>query len=193
MPFFFHNIFGKKSKMFIGDGGTLVMGVAISSFVIRTLQNDSPVENYFHEDRVSLVAFALASLAVPIFDTLRVMGARIARGHSPFKADKTHLHHLFIALGFSHIGTTVREMILNGVIMLCWWISFTLGAGIETQLYIVIGLGLLFTWVGYAFFAWHLRHDTPFVRQVRRLAYGTHIERRGVWFILQRIADKFYE
>ncbi|MFS0846649.1 MAG: hypothetical protein ACLVK0_12910 [Parabacteroides merdae] len=35
IPFFFHNVFGKTSKMFIGDGGTLVMGIIMSIFVIE--------------------------------------------------------------------------------------------------------------------------------------------------------------
>lgn len=35
IPFFFHNVFGKSSKMFIGDGGTLVMGIVLSIFVVR--------------------------------------------------------------------------------------------------------------------------------------------------------------
>ena len=192
-PFFLHNVFGKKSKIFLGDGGTLVAGLLIASFIIRTLQTNSPVENYFHQDRISFVAFSLASLAVPIFDTLRVMGARIVRGHSPFDADKTHLHHLFIEMGFSHIGTTLRILLLNTLVVLCWWISFLCGASLEVQLYVVVGVALLISWVFYAFMMWHIRHDTPYIRHVRRIAYATHIERKGIWFILQRIVDKFYE
>ena len=37
IPFFLHNVFGKTSKMFIGDGGTLVMGTVMSVFVIAIL------------------------------------------------------------------------------------------------------------------------------------------------------------
>ena len=41
IPFFLHNVFGKSSKMFIGDGGTLVMGTVMSVFVIAILQSGS--------------------------------------------------------------------------------------------------------------------------------------------------------
>ncbi|MBQ7518414.1 MAG: undecaprenyl/decaprenyl-phosphate alpha-N-acetylglucosaminyl 1-phosphate transferase [Bacteroidales bacterium] len=193
LPFFLHNVFGKKSKMFIGDGGTLVMGVVISSFVIRTLQSGSLVERYFNQDRISLVAFSLAALSIPVFDTVRVMGARIVRGHSPFKPDKTHLHHLFISMGYSHIGTTVRELLLNAFVVLCWWISFILGASVDVQCYVVIGVSLSITWLFYRIMAEQVRKDTPFIRQVRRLAYGSHIERKGIWYVFQKVVDKFYE
>ncbi|MBP5539360.1 MAG: undecaprenyl/decaprenyl-phosphate alpha-N-acetylglucosaminyl 1-phosphate transferase [Bacteroidales bacterium] len=192
LPFFLHNVFGKKSKMFIGDGGTLVMGVVISSFVIRTLQSDSLVERYFNQDRISLVAFSLAALSIPVFDTVRVMGARIVRGHSPFKPDKTHLHHLFISMGYSHIGTTVRELSLNAFVVLCWWISFILGASVNVQCYVVIGVSLLITWGFYRIMASQVRKETRFIRQVRRVAYGSHIERKGVWYVIQKVVDKFY-
>lgn len=43
IPFFLHNVFGKTSKMFIGDGGTLVMGTVMSVFVIAILQSGSRV------------------------------------------------------------------------------------------------------------------------------------------------------
>lgn len=193
LPFFAHNVFGKKSKMFIGDGGTLVMGVVISSFVIRTLQTRSPVETYFNQERISLVAFSLAALSIPVFDTVRVMGARIVRGHSPFKADKTHLHHLFISMGYSHIGTMIRELMLNAFVVLCWWISFLLGASIDMQCYVVIAVSLSITWLFYKMMAGQVRRETPFIRRVRRVAYASHIERKGIWFVVQRIVDKFYD
>ena len=97
IPFFLHNVFGKTSKMFIGDGGTLVMGVVMSVFVIAILQNGSRVAAYVNPN-VGLVPFTLAVLSVPVFDTLRVMSTRILKGTSPFRPDKTHLHHMFIDL-----------------------------------------------------------------------------------------------
>ena len=111
IPFFLHNVFGKTSKMFIGDGGTLVMGVVITVFVIETLRSGSSCGAYV-EPRVGLVPFSLAVLCIPVFDTLRVMFSRILRGVSPFRPDKTHLHHMFINLGCSHAAVTLA--ITNG-------------------------------------------------------------------------------
>ena len=106
IPFFLHNVFGLKSKMFIGDGGTLLMGCVMSVFVLNMLKSGSLGVNY-RALGFGLVPFSLAVLSVPVFDTVRVMMMRILRKTSPFHPDKTHLHHMFIELGFSHIVTTV--------------------------------------------------------------------------------------
>ena len=41
VPFWLHNVFGKRSRMFIGDGGTMVMGLLVSWFVIRILSSNN--------------------------------------------------------------------------------------------------------------------------------------------------------
>ena len=52
VPFFCYNVFSKNKKMFIGDGGTLLMGVILSSFVINTLKSDSLVSQNVSEKKV---------------------------------------------------------------------------------------------------------------------------------------------
>ena len=137
IPFFFHNVFGYHTRMFIGDGGTLVIGMMMSMFTISILGQNSVCADYA-ESGLSLVAMTLAILAIPVFDTLRVMTSRIIRGTSPFHPDKTHLHHLFIELGFSHAGTTISILTINFLVVVLWFVSYKLGASIEVQLYIVI-------------------------------------------------------
>jgi UDP-GlcNAc:undecaprenyl-phosphate/decaprenyl-phosphate GlcNAc-1-phosphate transferase len=41
-------------------------------------------------------------LPLPILDTLSVMVQRIGEGRSPFSADKNHIHHKLLAIGFGH-------------------------------------------------------------------------------------------
>ena len=55
IPFFLHNVFGKSSKMFIGDGGTLVMGTVMSVFVIAILQSGSRVAAFVDQCRACTV------------------------------------------------------------------------------------------------------------------------------------------
>ena len=150
IPFFLHNVFGKTSKMFIGDGGTLVMGVVITVFVIETLRSGSSCGAYV-EPRVGLVPFSLAVLCIPVFDTLRVMFSRILRGVSPFRPDKTHLHHMFINLGCSHAAVTLAIVALNTSVVLCWWGLTRLGVSIDVQLYAVVVMGFLVTFGLYHF------------------------------------------
>lgn len=189
IPFFFHNVFGKESRMFIGDGGTLVMGTIMSVFVIEILRTDSPSAAYVGPN-VGLVPFTLAVLCIPVFDTLRVMSTRILKGTSPFHPDKTHLHHMFIGLGASHVATTLAILSLNTLVVLCWWLLEWLEASIAVQLYAVVGMSLLATFGLYHFMQWHIRRDTKFLRAVRWVGYRTHISRTGFFFWLQKVADK---
>ena len=55
LPFFFHNVFGKKSKMFIGDGGTLLMGTIMSAFVIGAINVNSPLAAKVGPDTCSVL------------------------------------------------------------------------------------------------------------------------------------------
>lgn len=189
IPFFLHNVFGKTSKMFIGDGGTLVMGVVMSVFVIAILQNGSRVAAYVNPN-VGLVPFTLAVLSVPVFDTLRVMSTRILKGTSPFRPDKTHLHHMFIDLGCSHVATTLAILGGNMFVVLCWWALEASGFSIAVQLYAVIAVSLLVTSGLYHFMQWHICRDTRFMRAMRRLGYKTHISRTGIFFWLQQVMDR---
>lgn len=144
-PFYIHNVFGKKSKMFIGDGGTLMLGVIISAIVLKSFcvtAQDSL--NY------SMLTFSIATLSIPVFDTLRVMILRILDGKSPFYPDKKHLHHAFIRAGFSHFGTSIAEISLGGLAVLCWYILNYYNISITTQFVVLTMIGFIDTFVLYA-------------------------------------------
>lgn len=188
IPFFFHNVFGKTSKMFIGDGGTLVLGVVFSSFVINTLA-DGSVVGEFAENEFGLIPFTLAVLSIPVFDTLRVMLARIARRTSPFSPDKTHLHHLFIELGFSHAGTTVSILTLNSLTILMQLLSWKLGCSVDVQLYIVIGASLLFT-VGLYHGTKAMSDNNIIKRILKAIGSASRVERKGFFLSMQKLMDK---
>lgn len=188
IPFFFHNVFGKHSKMFIGDAGTLSLGIVFSMFVATILSvspGGKPVD-----PNMGLVPFTLAVLCVPVFDTLRVMSARIYRGKSPFHPDKTHLHHLFIELGFSHIGTTISIITANLLVVLCWFVAYRCGLSVDVQLYIVIALGMGITFIFYPFTKRQIQKNTAYYRALHRLGEATQIKRTGFWLFLQKWVDK---
>ena len=189
VPFFLHNVFGKTSKMFIGDGGTLVIGTMMSMFVISILGKGS-LSARFAEQGVGLIPFTLAVLAVPVFDTLRVMSMRILRGKSPFSPDKTHLHHLFIELGFTHTGTTVSILSLNFLIVVVWFLSYKLGASIDAQLYIVIAMSLCITFAFYKFAKDQITHNGKGLKVLKAIANFMHIEKHGIWSKVEKIIDK---
>lgn len=191
IPFFLHNVFGRSTKMFIGDSGALLMGILMSMFAIEVLNTNSP-SRQFALQGMSIIAFTLATLAIPVFDTLRVMSSRILHRRSPFSPDKTHLHHLFIELGFTHVGTTIAIMTFNTIILLLWWLSYTSGADFCTQLYIVLGLGILFTFVFYNVTKRALRKggNTLYIRSLKRIGKFLRIEINPLFAYIQKIIDK---
>ena len=189
VPFFLHNVFGNSTKMFIGDGGTLVIGTMMSMFVISILSEYSKCA-IFAEDGMGLIPLTLAILSMPIFDTLRVMSARIMRGKSPFHPDKTHLHHLFIELKFSHVGTTICILSINFIIVALWYLSYKLGASIDTQLYIVVAMAILSTFVFYGYAKRLIRKNGRGLRVLTAIGKAIHFEKKGVWSVIQRLIDK---
>ena len=150
LPFFMHNVFGQRSRMFIGDGGTLMLGMFLTVCTFYALSSTQPCDK-LDENGLSLIAYALAVLCIPLYDTLRVFTMRILRGKSPFRPDKTHLHHLFIDMGFSHLGAALSILSVNVMVVLTWLASWKLGASVDVQLYVVIAIGFMVTFGFYWF------------------------------------------
>ena len=188
IPFFLHNVLGKRSKMFIGDGGTLAMGVVLATFVVFTLTG-SNMDRSALSPSFGLVAFSLGVMAIPVFDTMRVMSARILSGTSPFHPDKTHLHHLFIELGFSHVGTSLSILTLNLIIIAAQLGVWLLGGDIAVQLYVVVGLSLLFT-VGLYYGMKRASERNPIKRALKYVGRLSQSKFRYGFVTLQRIIDK---
>lgn len=189
IPFFLHNVFGNKTKMFIGDGGTLVIGTLMAMFVMNILEQQTECSALANEG-VGLIPFSLAVMSIPVFDTLRVMSTRILNKKSPFSPDKTHLHHLFIDLGFSHIGTTISILSLNFLIVAIWFASYKLGASVDIQLYIVVTCSLLATFIFYWFAKRQINNNTKKLKVLKSIAKTLQFEKKGIWSTIQRIIDK---
>ena len=198
VPFFFHNVFGKSSKMFFGDGGTLMLGTLMSFFVFSLLSSKTICMTLAHRG-IGTVALALAVLAIPVFDTLRVMSARIVRGKSPFSPDKTHLHHLFIEMKFSHIGTSFSILMMQCFIILVWGLCWLAGVSVDVQLYVVLVLGIGVTFVFYRFMKIQqqggpkdedgIPEGTLLWKGMCKLGEKTHFEKGTVWKFLERLVD----
>lgn len=191
VPFWLHNVFGKRSRMFIGDGGTMVMGLLVSWFMIRVLSSYNAITLTKLADngcKLGLVAMMLAVACVPVFDTLRVMTGRILKGKSPFNPDKTHLHHVFIAIGVSHSVTALCEIIINILVCAIWYVTYKLGAGVDVQLYVVILAAMFLVW-GMFFFLNRIVYKYPNSR-LYKWASSTHMGHKNWWLSFQNWLDK---
>ena len=150
LPFFLHNVFGIKSKMFIGDGGTLMLGMLMTVLSFYALSSKTECDP-FEQSGLSLTALILAIGCIPVFDTLRVMIMRMLRGRSPFQPDKTHLHHLFIDMDFSHLGAALSILFINTSVLVVLLVAWFCGASIDVQFWIVMALGIIVTFGFYKF------------------------------------------
>lgn len=70
IPFFIMNVFGKRSKMFIGDAGTLMLGIVLCDMLMTMLKHGSASGDAMERNGFSILEFTLAVLAIPVFDTL---------------------------------------------------------------------------------------------------------------------------
>ena len=180
-PFLCHNVFGQTSKMFIGNGGTLLMGTVMVYFVISRIHGaEIPSE----------IPFTLAVLSIPVFDTVRVMGARMLKSRSPFSPDKGHLHHLLFSIHFSHVGTTLTEILFGATVTAAWWISKSLGATADVQLYIVMALGFCFTSGIYGLVEHIRKHCPKFFVAFCRLGDLTHFGHSRWWLKIRKVMDR---
>lgn len=113
LPFFYYNVFGKAErckKIFMGDTGSLTLGYLLSFLAIRYSINAPDIIPY------SKGAFIMAfsSLLVPVLDVLRVVFVRWRKHKGLFIADKNHIHHKFLAIGF-----TARKAMLSILFIAC--------------------------------------------------------------------------
>ena len=112
VPFFYYIVFGSVEHarmLFMGDTGSLTLGYILSFLAIKYSQNTEFIS-------VTQGAFVIAfsTLIVPAFDVVRVVIVRIYHGKSPFEPDKNHIHHQFLAMGF-----TVRKAMLLILLISC--------------------------------------------------------------------------
>jgi UDP-GlcNAc:undecaprenyl-phosphate GlcNAc-1-phosphate transferase len=128
------------AKIFMGDTGALLIGLISAVMAITFIE-----VNKFTGDNTpkifSAPAIAIAILICPISDALRVFVLRILKGQSPFKADRNHIHHRILKLGFSHLQTTAILIVGNILVIL---IAFFF-AGYGNTLLIAIGSLILLT------------------------------------------------
>ena len=99
--FYLYNTLGRPGvlKTFMGDTGSLTMGYLLSFFAIKltTIEAD-PTAGV---EQGAFFVYAFSVLLIPVMDVFRVFFARIREGYGPFFPDKRHIHHKFLAMGFS--------------------------------------------------------------------------------------------
>jgi UDP-GlcNAc:undecaprenyl-phosphate/decaprenyl-phosphate GlcNAc-1-phosphate transferase len=107
------------AKIFMGDSGSLMIGLISSVLVIKFINVAHNPATIVPLD--SAVAIGFSILIIPLLDTLRVFAIRIFKGRSPFFPDKNHIHHLLLSWGLSHSAVTLVCVSINiGFVVLAY-------------------------------------------------------------------------
>jgi UDP-GlcNAc:undecaprenyl-phosphate/decaprenyl-phosphate GlcNAc-1-phosphate transferase len=134
----------KPAKIFMGDTGALVIGLVLAFLIIQFLNINYSLPEH-HTYKLNGISVALCLLFIPLFDTLRVFTIRVVNGKSPFKADKNHIHHIFMRLGYSHSRLT---LVLTSINVLFVLISIFSSVFIEeVGLLFVVVFALIFSFI----------------------------------------------
>src|ERR671926_1939297 len=101
LGFLRHNFY--PARIFMGDSGALLLGFTLAGISVEGLLKTASLFSLF---------LPLAVLAVPIVDTSFVVAKRIKHRQPIYERDTSHLHHRFLAIGF-----TQRRAVLT---IYCW-------------------------------------------------------------------------
>lgn len=113
IPFWIYNVFGNAKrghKIFMGDTGSLTLGLILSFIVINMSRDETTMGN----DTNHTMAIAFATLIVPLFDVVRVVCRRLANGKNPFLPDKNHFHHKLLRTGMRPRWVMITILLFSG-------------------------------------------------------------------------------
>jgi UDP-GlcNAc:undecaprenyl-phosphate/decaprenyl-phosphate GlcNAc-1-phosphate transferase len=101
VPLYYFNL-KPNNKIFLGDSGSLFLGGIISIGIINLIDTA-----YVIDYNISTPVLIIICYLYPLVDLSRVVILRIAKGASPFEADRLHIHHKLVDKGFSHIQSVL--------------------------------------------------------------------------------------
>lgn len=108
--FLFHNMrspWRKQASVFLGDAGSMSLGLIIAWFSIALVQDPAP----------PVVPISVAwILALPIIDACGQFYRRVKEGRHPFSPDRGHFHHHFIHAGVP-VGASTMLILLLGFVL----------------------------------------------------------------------------
>lgn len=96
------------ARVFMGDGGSQFLGFMSGVLVILVTQGVMPAFS---------TTLPILIMGLPVLDTLYVMGLRIHKGHSPFTADRNHIHHKLLTMGFDHFQAVSIIYLVQSVLV----------------------------------------------------------------------------
>ncbi len=162
------------ASVFMGDAGSQLLGFAVGVLSLRATQSGTSALS---------AATPILLLALPILDTLSVMVQRVSEGRSPFSADKNHIHHKLLALGFGHHeAVMVIYLVQADLFLLAYWMRYESDLAILGVVTVFFTVSLA-TLHGAARAGWRLRgpleakREPPLARFVSKILQPQNLPR----------------
>ncbi len=95
------------AKIFMGDTGSTFLG-----FILATVS----IQGLFKFYAVVSFAVPFLILGLPIFDTMFAIGRRVLHGQNPMSADRGHVHHRLIDMGFNQKQSVTILYLMSGLL-----------------------------------------------------------------------------
>lgn len=122
------------ARVFMGDAGSQLLGFSAAVFSLMLTQD---------RELPYSATLPLLLLGVPVIDTLTVMTERILDGKSPFKADRTHVHHRLLALGFDHHEAVMLIYGAQAMLMVLAWFLRYVSDFVVLGVFVMVALGVV--------------------------------------------------
>ena len=106
------------AKIFMGDTGSTFLG-----FVLAVVS----IQGLFKFYTIISFAVPFLMLGLPIFDTCFAIIRRVAKGQSPMMADRGHIHHRLIDMGFTQKQSVAVLYLISGMMGVCAVVLTTTG------------------------------------------------------------------
>ena len=130
LPFNFY-----PSKIFMGDGGSLYLGFMLGSLsILGTVKSATLVA----------VIIPVLVLGVPIFDTMFAIFRRFINKRPIMEADKGHLHHRLMSLGY---GQRRATLMLYGISAIMGVAAVTYSRGLIVETIGLAAITLMYIYV----------------------------------------------
>ncbi|HZW10956.1 MAG TPA: MraY family glycosyltransferase [Phycisphaerales bacterium] len=139
------------ARIFMGDGGSLVIGFTLAFLTVRTTYYDPARAGGWYA-----VFMPLAVLAVPLYDFVAVSLIRVRQGRSPFVGDQQHLSHRLVLRGFTKpaaVGLMCSLAAITGV-------SGIILGSLQPWQAILVGMQTVLTLLALAFAEHATRRDS---------------------------------
>lgn len=109
----------KRAAVFMGDAGSMMLGGAIAFFAIGLTRSS----NDAHLPLPAILWF----FALPVFDTISLIGRRLAAGANPLVGDRRHMHHLLLEAGLRLEQATAVLIVVSGLLGAIGFVGWRLG------------------------------------------------------------------